>query len=175
MHIFRQFRAGLEMKRYKTIEAYLDDLEQWKDEILKIRDVLRSSGLEETMKWGMPTYTYGGKNVAGVANFKNHFALWFFQGALLKDDKRVLVNAQEGRTKALRQWRMTSNSDIKVRTIKAYVKEAIELAGSGKEIKADRSKPVIVPPELKKAFAKHKKAHSKFVEFGKGKQREYAE
>ena len=70
---------------------------------------------------------------------------------------------------------MTKKSDIKVRAIKSYVKEAMELAAAGKEIKADRSKPVLVPPELQKALTKNKKAHSMFESFGKGKQREFAE
>ena len=33
----------------------------------------------------------------------------------------------------------------------------------------------IVPPELKKALSKNKKTTSKFSEFGKGKQRDFAE
>ena len=163
------------MKRYKTVEAYFDDLDQWQEELRKLREILCSTGLEETVKWGMPSYTHNGKIIAGVANFKNHFAVWFFQGALLKDDKHVLINAQEGRTKALRQWRMTNKSDIKARTIKAYIKEAMELAAAGKEIKADRAKPVVVPPELKNALAKNKKANANFANFGIGKKREYAE
>ena len=95
--------------------------------------------------------------------------------ALLNDDQGALINAQEGKTKALRQWRMSSKKDIKARVIKAYVKEAIALSQSGTEIKADRSKAVVVPPELKRALAKHKRAQSAFRGFTKGKQREFAE
>ena len=65
---------------------------------------------------------------------------------LLADTEKVLVNAQEGKTKALRQWRFTSKKEIKVRAIKAYVKEAIELEKAGKRIGPDRAKALTVPP-----------------------------
>jgi uncharacterized protein YdeI (YjbR/CyaY-like superfamily) len=38
----------------------------------------------------------------GIGGFKSYFGLWFHQGALLTDKAGVLINAQEGRTKALR-------------------------------------------------------------------------
>ena len=72
-------------------------------------------GLEETVKWGGPVYVADGKNIVGLGAFKSYFALWFFQGALLADQEKVLVNAQEGRTKALRQWRFENKREIKTR------------------------------------------------------------
>lgn len=50
-----------------------------------------------------------------------------FPGSTASDDDGVLINAQEGKTKALRQWRFSSIKEIKVRKIKAYIREAIEL------------------------------------------------
>jgi uncharacterized protein YdeI (YjbR/CyaY-like superfamily) len=38
-----------------------------------------------------PTYTVDGKNIVIMQGFKEYFALGFFQGALLKDPKKVLV------------------------------------------------------------------------------------
>ena len=163
------------MKRFKTVDAYVDSLGQWHDEVVKLREILNSTELTEEVKWGMPTYTHNGKNVAGIAAFKEHFALWFFQGALLEDKENVLINCQEGRTKALRQWRMTSKKDIKSRVIKSYVKESIANFSEGKEIKADRNKPVVVPKELETALKKNKKAWSKFDSLTIGKKREFAE
>ena len=163
------------MKRNKTVEEYLAGLTQWNAEVNRLREILCSTDLEETVKWGIPAYTHKGKNVCGIADFKNHFAVWFYQGALLADEKKVLINAQEGKTKAMRQWRMTSKSDIKVRILKSYVKEAIALVDSGKSIPANRSKPIVLSPELKTAFSKNKKAAKAFDAFTKGKQREFAE
>ena len=124
---------------------------------------------------GWPCYTYDGKNVVGIAGFKSYFGLWFFQGALLKDDKKVLMNAQEGRTKALRQWRMQTIKEIRPAIIKSYVKEAINLAKEGRQIAPARGEPVIVPPELKKALRADKSAGENFRNLRLGLQREYAE
>ena len=163
------------MKRFKTVDAYMKSLKQWEPEITRLREILLTTDLEETTKWGAPCYTHKDKHVVGIGGFKSYFGLWFFQGALLEDKHKLLVNAQEGRTKAMRQWRMKSSKDIKSRTIKSYVSEAIKLVDAGKQIKPDRAKPVVVPPQLENAFKKHKKAHANFKGFTIGKQREYAE
>ena len=163
------------MKRAKTVDDYIADAGNWKDELMRLRDILLSTELEEEVKWGGPCYTYGGKNVVGMAGFKSYFGLWFHQGALLKDKKKMLINAQEGRTKALRQWRMQNAKDIKTAIIKSYVKEAIKLAKEGKQIVPARKKPLVVPPELKKALQSNKKAGETFKNMRLGLQREYAE
>lgn len=163
------------MKRAKTVDGYIRDADQWQSELRTLRGILNETGLVEEIKWGAPCYTHKGKNVIGLAAFKQWFCLWFHQGALLEDKDKVLVNAQEGKTKALRQWRMNSARDIKPRFIKRYAKEAMALVDAGKEIKADRSKPVDVPDELSKAMRRHKGATAGFRGLTKGKQREYAE
>ena len=94
---------------------------------------------------------------------------------MLKDDKKVLMNAQEGVTKAQRQWRMNDAKQIKPAVIKAYVKEAAALAKAGKEIKADRAKPLVVPRELKAALAKNKRTGAAFENMTLTLKREYAE
>ncbi len=85
------------------------------------------------------------------------------------------MNAQEGRTKALRQWRMQTAKEIRPAIIKSYVKEAINLAREGRQIAPSRGKPVIVPPELKKALRADKSASEKFRNLRLGLHREYAE
>jgi uncharacterized protein YdeI (YjbR/CyaY-like superfamily) len=75
----------------------------------------------------MPVYTYNGKNIFGITGFKNHFAIWFYKGVDLKDNGKVLVNAQEGITKSLRQWRFTSKSEINEKLILEYIEEAKKL------------------------------------------------
>ena len=65
---------------------------------------------------------YRDKNVLGlVAVFKFYVGLWFFQGAFLSGPAKVLVNVQEGKTKALRQWRFTDISVIDLFLVKEYV------------------------------------------------------
>lgn len=162
------------MQRCKTVDDFIVDSNQWNDELIKLREILTRLPVEECIKWGIPTYTAFGKNVVGICSFKSYFGLWFYQGALLKDAKNLLLNAQSGKTKAMRQWRMRSKKDIKPQTIRSYVKEAIDLAESGKSIKPDRNKPVVVPLELKAAFSKNKRAAAKFKALTLGRQREFA-
>jgi uncharacterized protein YdeI (YjbR/CyaY-like superfamily) len=87
----------------------------------------------------------------------------------------VLINAQEGKTKALRQWRMTSAKEIKSTAIKRYVREAIQLVKDGQTVDTSNRKAFSVPPELKAALTKSKLANRKFAALTPGRQRDYAE
>lgn len=87
----------------------------------------------------------------------------------------MLLNAQQGKTRAMRQWRITDAKQIMVAIIKAYVREAIELSRSGKAIKPRQDKPLIIPDELKNALIRNKKAGKVFDVMSKSCRREYAE
>ena len=89
--------------------------ERWKAAIAEMRRVLGGFAMEEECKWGKPTYTVSGKNVVIMQGFKEYFALGFFQGALLKDLKKVLV--QLGQVHAGRVMKFTSAKDIKAKAV----------------------------------------------------------
>ncbi len=163
------------MKPARSADAYFREAETWPRELAKLRKILQSTALTEEVKWGGPCYTYRGKNVVGIGGFKSYFGLWFHQGALLEDDAGVLINAQRGKTRGLRQWRMHSAIDIQPTLIKRYVREAIALVDAGNEITADRTKPVVVPDELNKAMRRVKGATAAFRALRRGLQREYAD
>ena len=74
----------------------------------------------------------------------------------------------------MRQWRFTSGDEIQPGLIKDYLEEAISVAAQGREITADRSKPVVVPEELAQALSENEKAAANFAAWGRGKRREYA-
>lgn len=80
-----------------------DKSSQWVDELEILKSIINTTELVETTKWGGPAYTINGKNILGIGSFKNFFTIWFFKGVFLKDEAGVLVNAQEGTTKSLRQ------------------------------------------------------------------------
>jgi uncharacterized protein YdeI (YjbR/CyaY-like superfamily) len=163
------------MKRARSVDGYIADATHWQSELKRLREILVSTDLDETVKWGAPCYTFGGKNVVGMAAFKTYFGLWFYQGALLDDKMQVLINAQEGRTKVLRQWRLQSVEEIKPATIRRYVSEAVKLAREGRAVTADRTRPVVIPPELKIALQGNKVVGNKFRKLRPGQQREYAD
>lgn len=163
------------MKSAKTVDEYILNAKYGKEILLVLRDIIRKTELTETIKWGSPVYTYDSKNIVGIGSFKSYSGLWFYQGALLKDKARVLINAQEEVTKALRQWRLTSLDEINEKLILEYIHEAIENQKKGREIKPDRNKPVVIPDELQDAFAENPQLKEAFNRFTPGHQREYAD
>lgn len=96
----------------------------------------------EKIKWGGIVYVLNGKNVIGIGGFKNYFTIWFFNGVLLQDKKHLLVNAQEGVTKSLRQWRFTSIEEVDEAAVLDYIKEAIENEKQGKTNKPENKIPI---------------------------------
>jgi uncharacterized protein YdeI (YjbR/CyaY-like superfamily) len=163
------------MNRYESVDDYIEASEQWRAELVQLRKILQATQLEETVKWGGPCYTYAGKNIVGMGAFKSYVGLWFHQGALLTDKKKVLINAQEGKTKALRQWQFRSKKEIDTRLIQSYVKEAVQLQDSGQEIKPKRNRALKIPPQLETALGKNKKTRAGFEDLTPGRKREYAE
>ena len=163
------------MKKNKTVDEYFSKNTIWKNELTRLRKIINSTEMEETLKWGAPVYTVNDKNVVGIGAFKNYVGLWFFQGALLKDKNKKLVNAQEGVTKALRQWRFDSVKNIDDKLIKNYLLEAIENQKKGKSIKPSRNKPLNIPAELVNEFKKNKKLKSSFEDLSLSKQRDYCQ
>ncbi len=157
------------------VEAYIEKKNNWKVELKSIISILRTfEELEETIKWGAPTYMVNGKNIIGVAAFKNYVGLWFHQGVFLKDESGVLINAQEDKTKGLRQWRFASSNDIDASKVKKYVAEAIKNANEGKEIKPSK-KELVIPDELLRAFKETDGLKVSFYSLSRGKQIEYAD
>ena len=163
------------MQRYKTVDDYISSSEEWNKELKKLRKIILKSDLEEDVKWGAPVYTYNNKNILGIGGFKSYVGLWFFQGALLKDKRKNLVNAQEGVTKALRQWRFNSIDDIDEKVILEYIKEAIKNQQAGKEIRPAKKSAIIVPKELINMFKRNKKLNKSFNQLTPFKQREYCD
>lgn len=170
-------REGKEhtMRKSTTVDDYIERVEHWPDEVGRLREVVASTGLEETIKWGAPCYTHGGKNVVGLGSFRQYFGLWFYQGVQLDDAANVLINAQEGKTVALRQWRMTSMRDIRPTLIRRYVAAAVRVVDEGREIKPARGAPVSIPVELEAALAGNDTAAKRFSALRTGQRREYAE
>lgn len=157
------------------IEEYISKKEKWSNELTTLHSILQELPLEEAIKWGAPVYSNSNKNIIGIAGFKNYFGLWFFQGGLLKDEAKVLENAQEGKTQAMRQWRFHSAEEIDKDLIKAYVLESIDNFKAGKEIKANRNKALIIPEELQNLLNNNSQLKDAFESLTKGKKREYAD
>ena len=147
--------------------------ERWKTEIAAMRRVLAGVPMKEECKWGKPTYTVDGKNVVIMQGFKEYFALGFFQGALLKDPKKLLV--QLGQVHAARVMKFTSATEInaKAATIKAYVREAIAIEKAGLRMKPKKTSDYPVPEELSERFRTDPRFKRAFEALTPGRQRSY--
>lgn len=162
------------MKTGKTsIPDLIYEMTPWVDELMLLREIILSTGLKEEIKWGGPIYTLDGKNVLAIAGFKNFFTIWFHNGAFLSDPEKVLINATEGRTRGLRQWRFTSMKEIKPALVRKYVKEAIENEKAGKKIKPEKKPLPEIPTELSNAFKKDKALKQSFEALTPGRKRDY--
>lgn len=113
------------MKKAKTPEAYIASQEKWSAQLDQLRKILLSCELDETIKWGIPTYCIQNKNVVSIAGFKNFCVLWFYFGSALDDSKNNLQRAQED-TKHMRGWRFEEGENIPEQQVKSYILEAIE-------------------------------------------------
>ncbi len=164
------------MQKYNSVSAYIEGQNRFGEELRILRGILTATELEETMKWGMPTYCLDNKNIIGVAAFKHHFCIWFHQGALIADHQNLLINAQKGKTRAMRQMRFEHIQDINPETVLDYVQQAIQNHKNGREIKVNRSpKPVEVPIELKTHLDENNALKSSFSSLSQAKQRAYCE
>jgi len=157
-----------------TVDAYIDRHTNFSDFLKTFRALFLTTELEETVKWGMPTYTMNGKNVVGIGSFKSHCGIWFFQGVFLKDTHKVLHNAQERKTRAMRQWKFTDDAIIDKKLILQYVNEAIDNCKKGLHIKPAK-KPLIVPAELQSVLDNDSILAAAFNNLTLTKKREFSE
>mgnify|MGYP001301562357 FL=1 len=147
---------------------------QWENEIEQLHAIIRKTSLVETTKRGGSVYTHKNKNVVGIGGFKSYFGIWFYNGVFLKDEKKLLINANEENTKSLRQMRFTSVNEIDEKLILYYINEAIEIEEKGLFIPKEK-KETIIPELLQNEMDKNQELLSKFNAFSPYKQREFIE
>jgi len=141
----------------EKVKSFIEKHNVWQEELNDLRQLLLQTQLEESVKWGMPSYGCNGQNVIGIGAFKNHIGIWFHQGALLADRHNLLINAQEGKTKAMRSIRITKEQSIDPKVLSTYIAEAIENAMAGKKVSTSINKKlkkenIEIPVELSTAL-----------------------
>lgn len=144
----------------------------WTEALETLRQVVLQTGLEEEIKWGVPVYTFSGKNVVTVNALKDSANLGFFKGSLLSDPHRILE--QQGRLQSARLIRFRHVGDIlnMADILKSYVSEAIAIEVSGKKLITVKN-PEPIPGELHQAFAQDPTLRRAFHELTPGRQRGY--
>ena len=144
----------------------------WTTELQLLRRILLQTELTEEIKWGVPVYTYQGKNVVTISALKGAATIGFFKGVLLKDPHHIL--SQQGNIQSARMIRFTQANDIlqKESVLKAYIQEAIALEASGQKVILTKN-PEPLPPELLEAFENDPAFRKAFFALTPGRQRGY--
>lgn len=144
----------------------------WKEELEALRQIVLETGLKEEIKWGVPVYTHKGKNIVTVSALKGHASIGFFKGVLLSDKHKILQ--QQGNMQSDRLVRFVDVSEIEKLedVLKTYVKEAIAIEESGKKVEFKKN-PEPIPDELRQAFEDDPAFKKAFYALTPGRQRGY--
>lgn len=166
-------------KRAAEVDAYIAGAPEYARPILiKIRAAFHAGcpSLEEKIKWGHVSFEYKGM-LGGMAAFKRHATYGFWKSRLMEDFHELFSGQPRA---SMMGAKVASVADLPPKKVLvAYVREAMRLNDAGiKEPKLARPKgslKVTVPPDLKAALAKHKKAGATFESFAPSHRKEYVE
>lgn len=125
-------------------------------------------GIIEDWKWG-PNYYKNGM-VCGFWYFKKHCTFVFYQGALLKDKKKVLLK-NEGNIHN-RHLKFTDVNQIDEQLLIDYITEAVINNEKGLKITEAADKTVVIPEAFKKLLVKNKLLKN-FEELSYSKRKDY--
>ncbi|TXF89202.1 hypothetical protein FUA23_11870 [Neolewinella aurantiaca] len=164
------------MYKPSSPEDYLANApDHYRAGLTAMREVLLSFDLEESIKWNIPVYGYGKKNVASLFYAKAYLGVWFGQGALLSDPDGILVNASPGKTVSQRQLRFASQEEVDPELLRGFLTEAIQNQKEGLELAPVKAPEAELPPALLEAFRNDPELEQLYSGFTPYKQREFCE
>lgn len=160
------------------VDAYIAKSAGFAQPILRhLREAVHGAcpQVEETLKWGMPSFMYGGKILCSMAAFKQHASFGFWQGAKVVEDGRAKSDEAMGQF-----GRLTGLAELPgKRVLSGYVKQAMKLIDEGSTRpstkKAAPKPPLPTPEDLAAALAKNREAQATFDAFAPSHRREYIE
>lgn len=163
-------------KKDKRIDAYIEKAKPFAQPILKhLRELVHQANphVEETIKWGMPSFDYRGP-FCHMASFKEHAVFGFWKASLLKDPKGVLDSKHDAMGSL---GRIASIDDLPTdKIIVGFIKQAKKLNDDNVKLttlQKKPSKPTVMPAYFKTALSKNKKALANFKKFPPGQKKEY--
>jgi uncharacterized protein YdeI (YjbR/CyaY-like superfamily) len=159
----------------KEITKYIESLPDFSNSICtKLRALILKAApdIAEDWKWG-PNYNSNGM-VCGFGGFKKHVVLHFFNGAGMKDTRK-LFNFGKGNDFS-RSIKFTDISEVnaKEKYIIEYVKESVALNKNGFK-REKKEKDAICPDDLYKALKKKPVAVKFFDSLAPGYKNEFIE
>jgi uncharacterized protein YdeI (YjbR/CyaY-like superfamily) len=141
----------------------------------RVREVVHEAcpEVEETVKWGMPTFLYGGAILCGMAAFKQHASFGYWKHALV-------VGEGEARDGMGSYGKLATIADLPPKkTLIAHIRKAMQLNVDKVKVPAARKgapkPPPEVPEDLIAALKNNTKARKTFEAFPPSAQRDYVE
>ncbi len=161
-------------RKNPKVDVFLRKAKKWQKEFERLRMVILDCQLTEELKWGVPCYTFGKRNIVLIHGFKEYCAVLFVKGSLLKDVKGVLITQTEN-TQAARQIRFTNVREIVEMgpILKAYIHEAIDVEKAGLNVKFKKTAEFNVPEEFQNKLDEIPTLKTAFGALTPGRQRGY--
>src|SRR4030067_1824257 len=169
-------------KKNKRVDAYIEKAQPFAKPILtKLRGLIYKGNpeVEETIKWGMPSFEYKGP-FCSFASFKQHAVFGFWKYKLIKDPKGYLGEIfNKGGDAMGNLGRITSIKDLPPdKIIIDFVKQAKKLNDDGVKLPAKPKKPkteLVIPDYFINPIKQNKKAFETFNSFSYSHKKEYLE
>jgi uncharacterized protein YdeI (YjbR/CyaY-like superfamily) len=156
------------------LDFFFEKTTKWREELLKLREIVLDCGLNEELKWGQPCYTLNKTNVIMLGGFKDYCFISFLKGVLLHDSENMLQkpgeNTQSGRIIPFID--IQTIIDMK-QTLKAYIYEAIEVEKAGLKVTSISKGELVFPDELLQKFESDPTFKVAFEALTPGRQRAY--
>ncbi len=165
-----------------AVDAYIAKSADFAKPILThVRKLMHkgSPRIEETIKWGVPTFEREGI-VAMMAAFKQHVAFGFWSEKLIREKLGTDAERMFPRDAKLgmggRRYQARAELPVDAVILRA-VKVAVALNESGERPKRalKRKPPPKAPPYFAAALKKNAKARATFAKLTPGRQREYVD
>ena len=163
------------------IDAYIERAAPFARPILvHVRALVHQAcpGVEETIKWGMPTFMHAGGILCGMAAFKQHASFGFWKHAMVVGEgERADEKPRDGMGS---YGKLTALDDLPTKKILlAHIRKAMKLNEDGVKVPAARKaapRPAPeTPADLLAAFKQDKAAQATFDAFPPSCKREYIE
>ena len=163
-------------KKDNRIDLYIANAKPFAQPILNHLRKLVHKGcpdVEETIKWGMPSFDYKGP-FCSMAAFKEHAVFGFWKALLMKDAEKLKENQQNamGHAGKIKSLKDLPNDKI----LLSWIKEAAKLNADGIKLpprKKSENKDLVIPDYFKLELGKNKKALHAFDKFPPSHKKEY--
>ena len=156
------------------IDAYIAKQADFARPILeKLRAIVHETcpGCEETLKWSMPTFLYGGAILASMAAFRQHASFGYWKHDLVREGVERDGMGSYGKMASLKDMPAKKDLVADIRKAMALNVEGVKVAKKAAAPKAE----LVAPEDLLAALKKNAKARKTFEAFPPSAKRDYVE